>query len=407
MLMMKSLFEQALSLSSPWFISNMDFDESRGRLDIHLDFVRGSHFCDETGDACPVHDTIDKTWRHLNFFQHECYLHARVPRIKRSDGRVKLIVPDWSGKLSGFTLLFEALLLQLAIAMPVRKVSQLVGVSEYKIWSMLDKYVEQALAERDLSAVDTIGIDETSIARGHSYISLFVDLQNRRTLHVSEGKSSDTVDDFVAHLIAHNGEAEQIKEVSCDMSPAFIKGVTESLPEAQITFDKFHIVKLINEAVDKVRRAEAKVNPLLKGKRYALLKNEENLTKKQSEAKAALSKLNLKTMRAVRMRETFQQLYHQPDVASFEVALKRWYFWATHSQLAPMIKVAKTIKKHWDGVLHWVESKVNNGILEGLNSILQAAKRKARGYKAKHFKTMAFLLTGKLEFSKLNRYLPT
>ncbi len=380
--MMKSLFEQALSINAPWFIAKMNFDEQSGRLDIHLDFERGSHFADKDGVSCPVHDTVNKTWRHLNFFQHECYLHARIPRIKRTDGSVKLITPDWSGKLSGFTLLFEALLLQLVISMPVSKVSKLVGVSEYKIWAMLDKYVEQALCEQDLSEIEQIGIDETSIAKGHSYISLFVDLHQRRTIHISEGKASDTVSDFVEHLIQQNGTAEQIKEVSCDMSPAFIKGVSESLPKAQITFDKFHIVKLINEAVDKVRRVEAKTNPLLKGCRYAVLKNDG-------------------------IRETFQQLYLLSDLASFEQALKRWYFWATHSQLAPIIKVAKTIKNHWSGVLHWMESKINNGILEGLNSILQAAKRKARGYKAKHFKTMAFLLTGKLDFTSQNPYLPT
>lgn len=404
---MKILFEQALSISAPWLITDMSFDEKGSRLDIHLDFGRGSRFADEDGVLCPVHDTVDKTWRHLNFFQHECYLHARVPRIKRDDGKVKQITPDWSGKLSGFTLLFEVLLLQLAIAMPVSKVSQLVGVSEYKIWAMLDKYVEQALAEQDLSTVDAVGIDETSIARGYSYISLFVDLQQRRTIHVSEGKSSNTVSDFVEHLEKQNGKAEQVKEVSCDMSPAFIKGVSESLPKAQITFDKFHIIKLINEAVDKVRRAEVKDNPLLKGSRYALLKNDENLTKKQAETKANLSKLNLKTLRAVNMRETFQQLYLLPDLITFEQALRRWYYWATHSRLPAMIKVAKTIRNHWDGVLHWVESKINNGILEGLNSILQAAKRKARGYKAKHFKTMTFLLTGKLDFTTQNPYLPT
>ncbi len=152
-----------------------------------------------------------------------------------------------------------------------------------------------------MSGVGRLGIDETSIARGYSYISLFVDLQNHRTIHISEGKGSDTVDDFVAHLVEQNGNAEQVKEVSCDMSPAFIKGVSESLPNAQITFDKFHILKLINEAVDKVRRAECKVNPLLKGNRYTVLKNDENLTQKQKEAKIPLSKLNLKTMRAVRI----------------------------------------------------------------------------------------------------------
>ncbi len=140
--MIKFLFEQALSINAPWFITDINFDNQNSRLDIYLDFESGSHFADETGILSPVHDMVNKTWRHLNFFQHEYHLHARVPRIKRDDGSVKLIKPEWSGKLSGFTLLFEALLLQLSISMPVSKVSQL-GVSEYKIWTMLDKYVEK------------------------------------------------------------------------------------------------------------------------------------------------------------------------------------------------------------------------------------------------------------------------
>jgi transposase len=188
------------------------------------------------------------------------------------------------------------------------------------------------------------------------------------------------------------------------MSPAFIKGVKENLPEAKITFDKFHILKLINEAVDEVRRTEATGNPLLKGTRYIFLKNEKNLTQKQREQKEKLSlpSLNLLSMRALNIRESFQQIYAAQTEDTFEELLNKWYYWATHSKLEPIKKVAKTIKKHWDGILQWKKSQINNGILEGLNSVIQAAKRKARGYKFKHFRTIAYLITGDLDFSKVN-----
>ena len=116
--------------------------------------------------------------------------------------------------------------------------------------------------------------------------------------------------DFTADLKEHNGKAENIKQVSCDMSPAFIKGVREKLAEAEVTFDKFHIIKIINETVDSVRREEAKANPLLAGARYALLKNESNLTAKQKTIREGLSLpgLNLKSVRSLQIRETFQQL---------------------------------------------------------------------------------------------------
>jgi transposase len=128
------------------------------------------------------------------------------------------------------------------------------------------------------------------------------------------------------------------------------------------------------------------------------------IKQKQFNETLCLSKLNLKSLRAMNIRESFQQIYSIDDLTAFEEGLKVWYFWATHNQLPPMIKAAKTVKRHWDGVIRWQKSKINNGILEGLNSVLQAAKRKARGYKRNHFKTIAYLLTGRLDFSKINEF---
>ena len=144
------------------------------------------------------------------------------------------------------------------------------------------------------------------------------------------------------------------------------------MPQAEITFDKFHIIKLINEAVDQVRREEAHYTPQLKGNRYIFLKNETNLTEKQKGIKEELSlaKLNLKSIRAMQIREAFQQIYKADSTEQFEGLLNGWYYWVSHSQLAPIVKVAKTIKKHWEGILSWKKSQINNGILEGLNSVL-------------------------------------
>ena len=409
--MMNDLFQKALNISSPWFIKSIDFNPEDKQLKIHIDFKRGSKFTDseDPGKSYTAYDTVEKTWRHLNFFEHECYLHARIPRIKRDDGRVRLIPPPWSGVVSGFTLLFEALLIQLCRSMPVHNVSALTGVSDHKIWRVLDVYVDGAKFSEDFSEVCTVGMDETSVAKGHDYITLFVDLNERKTIHISDGKDNTTVAEFVETLEDKGGDRENIGDISCDMSPAFIKGVKNYLPNAQVTFDKFHILKIINEAVDHVRKDEAKKNPLLIGNRYIFLKNDSNLTVRQKaiKSKLELPKLNLKSIKAMQIREAFQQIYTADSVDDFETLLTKWYYWATHSQLAPIIKAAKTIKNHWQGILNWKESQINNGILEGLNSVLQAAKRKARGYKKQHFKTIAYLITGKLDFSKINSNLPT
>ena len=410
---MKEIFGKALGINNPWFVTNVNFDLESKRLDIHIDFIKGSAFSfDQDGitGEYKAYDTIEKEWRHLNFFEHECYLKARVPRIKTPDNKIHLALPGWSGLQNGFTLLFEALILQLCKSMPVHNVSNLVKTTDHKVWSILDKYTEETRKLSDYSDVTALGMDETSIAKGHDYLSLFVDLRDKKTIFVAEGKDSATVKSFKEDFEQHKGVVNNITDVSCDMSPAFIKGVKENLPNAKITFDKFHILKLINKAVDEVRRTEAQNNPLLTGTRYIFLKNKENLTKKERNKKAELqlSKLNNKALKALALRETFQQIYTAPTNVSFERLLKKWYYWATHCRLEPIKRVAKTIKKHWDGILQWKKSQINNGILEGLNSVVQAAKRKARGYKFKHFKTIVYLITGGLDFSKVNSsYLPT
>ena len=410
---MHEIFTKALGIEQPWFVRDIKFDVTTKRLDINLDFAKGTTFPFEQDGVISqykAYDTVEKEWRHLNFFEHECYLKARVPRIKTPGDEIHLVLPAWSGLQNGFTLLFEALILQLSKGMPVHQVCRLVKISDHKVWSILDKYTEKTRELSDYSDITKIGMDETSIAKGHKYVSLFVDLNKRKTIYVAEGKDNATIKAFSEDFEKHNGDADRITDVSCDMSPAFIKGVAENLPSAKITFDKFHVLKLINEAVDEIRRTEAQNNPLLKGTRFIFLKNEKNLTQVQREKKEELklSTLNTRLFRALELRETFQQLYAASTEKEFEDLLDKWYFWATHSRLKPMSKVGKTIKKHWDGIIQWKKSQINNGVLEGLNSVVQAAKRKARGYKFKHFKTIVYLITGGLDFGRVNpAYVPT
>jgi transposase len=422
--MTQELFQLALNIINPWFVSDLNFDAESKRLDVYIDFKKGSTFDyidldnnNETISNLKAYDTKNKTWRHLNFFEHECYLHARVPRVKLPNGKVKLIKTPWEGLSNGFTLLFEALLLQLCQAMPVSKVAAITKTSDDKLWNMLDRYINKTREHEDFKDIDAIGIDETSRAKGHEYITLFVDLKKRRTIFITDGKDNTTVKRFKEDFKDHNGDVNNIENVSCDMSPAFIKGVKENLPKAQITFfqttlrdstslhDKFHILKIINEAVNSVRKQEVATNNILKGTKYIWLKNYNNLTKKQKEQldELTMSNMNIKTLRAYNIRQSFQDIYQATTQEEFITYLNKWYYWATHSRLEPIIKAAKTIKKHWDGIVKWHESKINNGILEGLNSVIQAAKSKARGYKTfKNYKIIVYLLTGKLDFLLIN-----
>jgi transposase len=182
------------------------------------------------------------------------------------------------------------------------------------------------------------------------------------------------------------------------MSPAFIKGTADSLPNAAVTFERFHAVKIVNDAVDQVRRAERKAHALLKGTRYIWLRNPENLSECQRTTLDALPTRTLKTARACQIRLAFQDLYEQDSPEQAAQYLKQWYFWGTHSRLGPVIDAAHTVKRHWDGILRWFDSKIANGLIEGINSLVQAAKAKARGYRStRNLKAMVYLLAGKLD----------
>lgn len=411
------LFQRAIGLLAPWYITKVEFNSSEKRLDIYIDFLRGTKFPYEekleNGDIIkgvyPVYDTAEKAWRHLNFFEHECYLHCRVPRIAIGKSKTRVIDPPFAGLSNGFTLLFEALLMQLCKGMTISEVGRLTKEEDHKLWEMLDRYIRSGRNLSDYEAVKQIACDETAKARGHDYITLFVNLEKNSVLFVTEGKGSETIKKFVEDFTKHKGKAENITRASIDLSPAFIKGITDNLPNAKITYDRFHVTKIINDAVDQVRREELRTQPILKKARYVILKNEKNLTKKQREKlqELQLSKLNLKTLRAMHLRENFQAIYKAETKQEFEILLKKWYFWATHSKIPKIIDAARTIKRHWDGILSWYDSRINTGILEGINSIVQAAKAKARGYRtSKNFANIIYLLKGNLNFTAVNEYYP-
>jgi transposase len=311
------------------------------------------------------------------------------------------VAVPWARPDSGFTLLFEALVVMLAKSMPVLAVARFVGEHDTLVWRIVTYYVDAARAKADHSMVTQAGVDETASRRGQRYVSLFVDLEQRKVLFATPGKDASTVAAFASDLKAHGGDPDAVTDVSAGMSKAFFSGVTANLPNAAVTFDKFHVVSLVNAAVEKVRRMEQKTCSELVGSRYVWLKNPENLTDRQWEKFDALDIANshLKTARAYQIRLVFQDLFNQPADQA-KAFLDKWYFWATHSRIPEIIDVAKTIRRHQDGILRWFTSKINNGILEGINSLVQAAKAKARGYRStRNFASVIYLIAGKLDLS--------
>lgn len=400
------VFEAALGIAAPWSVASVDFDEAAKLLTVLIDFKPGSRFAVPGHEGVhPVHDTVTKTYRHLNFFQHECHLQLRTPRVKLADGSVRLVEPEFAGRLSGFTLLFEAMILMLAQQMPFAAVARIVGESAHRVTAVCERYVELALSRADFSKVKALAIDETSRARGHDYITLAADAVERRVLFVTEGRDAKTIEALAADLQAHGCPPESIESVSIDMSPAFIKGVTEELPNARITFDKFHVVWHASTAVDKMRRIEQRTDKSLKGLRWSLLKDRSRL---KPEAAADLDALiarmtTVRTARAWLYKEQLREILERKQINVVRGMLEHWCTCVMRSKVEPMKEVVALVRRHMEGIVAWAQTRQTNGFLEALNGLFQAAKRRARGFtRLSTIRTVIFLIAGKLDFHAIN-----
>lgn len=398
------LFELALDLTPPWCIERIEFSQSASgqrQLHLYLTFPKGAKFKDEAGVECAVYDTQPRTWQHLSFFQYPCFLHARVPRITTSAGKVKQVPVAWAREGSGFTLLFEAFAMCLIEnEMPINKAATILGVYPNRLWTIFNYWIEHAFERDDQTHVTNIGIDETSSKKGHDYVTLAADLDARRVLFATPGKDEATIDRLQNHLRSKGVPPEQIAHVSIDMSPAFIAGVTHNFANTQIVFDRFHIVKLLNEAMDEVRKAERREHQELKGHKYTFLKKADNLSVKQQAALAELITLYPTLGKAYRLKELFHDFWDFSDKEQGLAFLSYWCAEVEASGIAAFKKFVKTLKSHWSGIINYIEAKIANGVLEGINSKIQLAKRRARGYRnIENFINMIYFIAGKLKFN--------
>jgi transposase len=408
--MTEKLFETALGIGAPWFVTGADFNAPTRTLTIRVDFAPGSRFAVPGADGeHPVHDTVSKRYRHLNFFQHECFLEVRVPRVRLPDGAVRQVEPPWAGKLSGFTLLFEALVLMLCQQMTFAAAARLVGESRHRVATICERYVELALAQADFSAVRELAIDETSRARGHDYITLAADAVARRVLAVAEGRSVETVTMLAGELESRGCAPEEVSTVSIDMSPAFIKGCTEQFPHAQITFDKFHVIWHAGFAVDKMRRIEQRTDHSLKGLRWSLLKDRSRLSPEAAaDLDALIAKMTtVRTARAWVYKEQLREILDRKQINVVRAMLQHWCSCVMRSKVEPMKEVAALVRHHLEGIVAWAQTRQTNGFLEALNGLFQAAKRRARGFtRMSTIRTVIFLIAGKLDFRVINPHAP-
>ena len=303
----------------------------------------------------------------------------------------------WARERSCFSLYFEAFMVLLAKAMPENEVSRLLGEHDTTLWPILNHYVNEAKENQTFKGVKRIAIDETSPAKGHQYVSLIMDLDTRKVLHVADGKGQQTLLDFKGELLKKCGYPDYIEELSMDMSPSFIAGAKTYFPQVEIRFGKFHVMKIINTAVDEAQWKEPRKVFDLKNSRYVWLENEDHLTTKQRETMIRQKDEDLKTAKAYHLKLAFSKLWEQENTEMAKKFLDDWYYWETHSQIPDMIKASKTIRQHELGILRWFTSKVTNGIMEIINGLVHSAKRRAWGFRSvKNLTTIIYLIAGGL-----------
>lgn len=394
----QELFAIALGLEIPWYIKSVSFNEENSQLDIHLAFKRGHKFKGSDGALYTAHDTVSRSWQHLNFFQHRCYLHAKVPRVKDKSGKVSTQPVPWARPQSGFTLLFEAYaMLLIENEMPVNKAAGILGVYPNRLWTVFNYWISKAHNADEITEIEQLGFDETSTRKGHHYLTTMVSLKQRRVLFATQGKGSDCLLKSAQYLEAKNMDASKVKQVCIDMSPAFIAGCRNYFPTASVTFDKFHVVKEVNKAMDELRKLERRGNELLKGHKYTLLKSK--LTPRIKDERDLLLEYYPRLGEGYRLKQLFREFWELRDKEEAEGYLAFWCDIAIESRIQPFIKVANTIKAHWSGIINYIESRINNGILEGINSKIQLAKKRARGYRnTDNFINMIYFTCGKLKF---------
>lgn len=411
----ESMFHQMLGLGSEWEVSSCQFDPNTGLVTLHIRETAQlwtSYRCPEDqGEVFCYDHTEDLVWRHLNVFEHKCEIHCRLPRARcRICHKTHRVRPPWEGLSIHFTKGFEAMTLLLLREMPVATVAQLLGETDTRLWRMIFAHVEAAYRKKDMSEVTCVGVDEMNLRKGREYLTIFADLKAKAVLFATEGRDGSTWERFIAEWEKHEGHRHQLTQVSMDMSKAYRSAVPEWCRNAEIVFDKYHVVVHVNGAVDQVRKYELRYGPwstqqLLKKSLWLWRKNPENLTEKEKNRLAGIEHKNLWTAKAYQMRLVFQDIYRSATAEEAKRRFQVWCRWvrmvsrqAPRHYFAAMLGSAKMVLNHLDGILaHW-KGKITNAFMEGLNSVFSATKRRARGYRSsEHLIAILYLVSAKLK----------
>lgn len=379
-------YKRLLTLPDPWQVAWVDTDMEAKTITLSVTYPMGTlAHCPECGVLCSIKDRRRKRWRHLAQMTFATYIECEVPRADCAEHDVHQILTPWAEPHGRFTLDFETFAIQLILACQnLTAVAGMLGISWNGIQAIQRRGVERGLLRRKKEAIAHLGIDEKSFLSRHRYATVLSDLKGKRVLEVTQGRDEAAAQAVLDVL--DDKQKDKVEAVAADMWIPYRNAVQSQLPNSEIVHDRFHVMGFLTKALDKVRKKEhwelkAHGSPILTGTKYLWLTSKENWNEDQKREYRDLKLLNLKVGRAFAMKEQFRRFWNFKYAKAAEGFYRRWYFWATHSRLKPMIEAARTIQRHYENISHFFRFRITNAVAEGLNGKIQLIKAGARGFR--------------------------
>jgi transposase len=399
------LYAALLRLPKPWRVREVKLDLPSERVDVWLEHDPNAKWaCPECGKTAPLYDHAEEAhWRHLDTCDCLTYVHARLPRVKCPTHGVRQVKPGWASSGLAITDLFESRVIDTLKECDITGTKRLTRTSWDEAWHIMEKAVARGLARKERRVPTRLSIDEKAFAKRHRYETVVCDCERGTVEYVTDNRQQESLEQYYRQFTPE--ELSSIEAVAMDMWDPYIAATKAYVPgaESKIVFDKFHVVRTVTDAVDKVRRNEHKMltaegDDRLKGTRHLWLRNEDNVPEWRKTEFDAIRGTHLKTGRAWAIKEALRGLWGFTYPKRAEAFFRRWHFWATHSRLTPVIAAAKTLKRHLPNILTYFRHRITNATAEGLNSKIQMVKEMACGFRNRaHYKTAIYFHCGGLD----------
>jgi len=406
----RTLYATILGIAPPWEVTRVELDDTTKAVHVWLEARSGTTFaCPECQTISPLHDHVERSWRHLDTCQYETRLHARVPRVDCAEHGVKTVPVPWATAHSRFTMLFERLAIAWLKEATPAAVARRLGLTWEEANGIVERAVRRGLARRSSVAGRRLGIDEHSYLKHFQFVTMVVDLDEQTVLHVADDRSAETLASYFESLsIDERLAIEAIAMDRVDMSDPYRRTVRDYVPDGdmKIVFDKFHVMRHVIEAMDQVRRREQRAlrkrgDRRLTGTKFLWLKNQvgrHDFTAASRRQFRRLRESTLKSARAWAMKEAFRHIWDYRSIPAARAFFDRWQAWAVRSRLRPMIHVAGIIRRHLENILNYITHRITNAVTEGLNAKIQWIKYSSRGFRDRErFKRAIYFHCGGLD----------